>query len=155
MPSVTEVTAPPTSWARSIFKGEVEERSAVKAAEYLTQSAESGNQYAQYALGKLYLDRQNHEQAYYWFSQSAAQGNEYAQFFLDRGDSLKPSSVMLSVTRLLHHMGRIFQDQAPVPSVPGGIQIDRKRLAQLREKKIAMGHKPDDHEEHNRPSISM
>lgn len=147
MPSVTEVTAPPTSWARSIFKGEVEERSAVKAAEYLTQSAESGNQYAQYALGKLYLDRQNHEQAYYWFSQSAAQGNEYAQFFLDRWNSLKPPSVMLSLTRLLHHMGHIFQDQVPPLSIPGGIQIDRKRLAQLREKKVAMGHKTDDHEE--------
>ena len=54
---------------------------------------------------------------------------------------------MLSVSRLIHHMGRIFQDQAPAPSVPGGIRIDRKRLQQLREKKIAMGHKPDDHEE--------
>ena len=64
MPSVTEVAAPPTSWARSILRVVVE-RSAVKTAEYLTQSAESGNQYAQYALGKLYLDRQNHEQAYY------------------------------------------------------------------------------------------
>ena len=31
---------------KEYFKGEVEERSAVKAAEYLTQSAESGNQYA-------------------------------------------------------------------------------------------------------------
>ena len=54
---------------------------------------------------------------------------------------------MLSVTRLLHHMGNIFQDRAPEPPVPGGIQIDRKRLAQLREKKIAMGHKADDHED--------
>lgn len=80
-------------------------------------------------------------------SQSAAQRNEYAQFFLDRWDNLKPSSGMLSVTRLLHHMSRIFQDQAPAPSVPGGVRIDRKRLQQLREKKIAMGHKPDDHEE--------
>ena len=32
-------------------------------------------------------------------------------------------------------------------SRPGGIQIDRKRLRKLREKKIAQGHKPDDHEE--------
>ena len=44
-------------------------------------------------------------------------------------------------------MSRIFQDQAPAPSVPGGVRIDRKRLQQLREKKIAMGHKPDAHEE--------
>ena len=132
---------------KEYLRGKVVARDAVKAAEYLTQSAESGNQYAQYALGKLYLDRQDHEQAHYWFSQSAAQGNEYAQFFLNRWDNLKAPSVMLSVSRLLHHMSRIFQEQAPAPSVPGGIQIDRKRLAQLREKKIAMGHKPDDHEE--------
>ena len=129
------------------LKGEIVERDITKAVEYLTQSAEAGNQYTQYALGKLYLDKQNQEQAHYWFTQSAAHGNEYAQFFLDRWDNLKPPSVMLSVTRLLHHMSRIFQEQTPVPTVPGGVQIDRKRLAQLREKKIAMGHKADDHEE--------
>ena len=132
---------------KEYIKGEIVKRDITKAAKYLTQSAEAGNQYAQYALGKLYLDKQDREQAHYWFTQSAAQGNEYAQFFLNRWDDLKPPSVMLSVTRLLHQMGRIFQEQAPVPTVPGGIQIDRKRLVQLREKKIAMGHKPDDHEE--------
>ena len=61
---------------------------------------------------------------------------------------------MLSVTRLLHYMGRIFQDKVPPLSVRGGIQIDRKRLAQLREKKIAMGHKLDDHVEQT-PSWTM
>ena len=105
------------------------------------------NPYAQYALGKLYLDAYNLEQARCWFTQSAVQGNRYAQFFLDRWNNLKPPSVMLAASRLLHHMSRVFQEQTPTPSVPGGIQIDRKRLAQLREKKIAMGHKADDHEE--------
>ena len=129
------------------LNGEIVERDITKALQYLTQSAKSGNQYAQYALGKLYLDKQDRKQAHYWFTQSAAQGNEYAQFFLDRWDNLKPPSIMLSITRLLHHMGRIFQEQTPAPSVPSGVRIDRKRLAQLREKKIAMGHKADDHEE--------
>ena len=132
------------------------ERDTAKVVKYLTQSAEAGNQFAQYALGKLCLDRQEPEQAHYWFAQSAAQGSEYAQFFLDRWDDLKPPSVMLSVTRLLHHMSRIFQEQAPAPAVPGGIRIDRKRLAQLREKKIAMGHKADDHEEPTQgPTMTM
>ena len=133
-------------------------KDAEKAVRHLTASAEAGNQYAQYALGKLYLMGQEVEQdreaALYWFTRSADQGNEYAQFFLNRWDNLKPPSVMLSVSRLLHHMGRIFQEQAPAPSVPGGIQIDRKRLVQLREKRIAMGHKPDDHEEQT-PSGTM
>ena len=132
---------------KEYLKGEIVEKNIAKAMVYLTQSAEAGNQYAQYALGKLYLDEHSQEQAHLWFTQSAAQGNSHAQFFLDRWDSLKPPSVMLSVTRLLHHMGHIFQDQVPPLSIPGGIQIDRKRLAQLREKKVAMGHKADDHEE--------
>ena len=132
---------------KEYLKGEVVSRDTYKAEEYLTQSADAGNQYAQYALGKLYLERNDKAEARYRFTQSAAQGNEYAQFFLDRWDNLKPPTVMLSVTRLLHHMSRIFQEQIPAPTIPGGIQIDRKRLQQLREKKIAMGHKPDDHEE--------
>ena len=140
---------------KEYLKGEVVTRDTAKAIECLTQSADAGNQYAQYALGKLYLEQGDKTEARYRFMQSATQGNEYAQFFLDRWDNLKPPTVMLSVTRLLHHMSRIFQDQAPAPSVPGGVRIDRKRLQQLREKKIAMGHKPDDHEEYQGPSMSM
>lgn len=114
---------------------------------HLTQSAKAGNQYAQYALGKLHLGRQDREQAHYWFTQSAAQGNEYAQFFLDRRDSLKPPTVMLSVTRLLHHLSEIFRDNSVSPQAPAGQQADRKLRLKIREKKIAMGHKADDHEE--------
>ena len=128
---------------KEYLNGEIVERDSAKAQEYLTQSAKTGNQFAQYALGKLYLERGDKAEAHYWFSQSAARGNEYAQFFLDHWNNLKPPSIMLSVSRLLHHIGRIFQEQMPTPTIPGGVQIDRKRLAQLREKKIAMGHKLD------------
>ena len=57
----------------------------------------------------------------------------------------KHSSALLanSVTRLLHHMSRIFQEQPP-PASPV-YHTDRKLLRKLREKKIAHGHKPDDH----------
>ena len=137
------------------LQGEDVPKDTAKAIEHLTQASESDNQYAQYALGKLYLDRQDVEQAHYWFTQSAAQGNEYAQFFLDRWDSLKPPTVMLSVTRLLHHMSEIFQDNSIPPQAPAGQQVDRKLRLKIREKKIAIGHKPDDHEEYRGPSMSM
>ena len=132
---------------KEYLKGKIVPQDTAKAMGCFTQSAEAGNQYAQYALGKLYLEEHDQEQAHYWFSQSASQGNGYAQFFLDRWDSMKSPSVMLAATRLLHHMSRTFQDQMPPPSTPGGIQVDRKLMARIREKKIAMGHKPDDHEE--------
>ena len=125
-----------------------------KAIDHLTRAAESGNQYAQYTLGKLYLT-QDPDTAWYWFSESASQGNEYAQFFLDRWNNLKSPPVMLSVTRMLHHMGEIFQDNSIPPQAPAGQQADRKLRLKIREKKIAMGHKTDDHEEYSGPAISM
>ncbi len=118
------------------------------AVRWLTKSAEQGNQYAQYALGKLYLlgkdVPQDREDAVRWLTLAAGQGNEYARFFLDHMDD--SPSLFASATRLLHHMGRIFQEQAPPPS--GGISfVDSKLKRKIREKKIAMGHKPNDHEE--------
>ena len=140
---------------KEYLKGQIVAKDTAKAMDLLTQSAEAGNQYAQYALAKLCLKEYEPEQAHYWFTQSAAQGNGHAQFFLDRWDSMKAPSAMLAVTRLLHHMSRVFHEQAPTPSVPNGIQIDRKRLRQIREKKIAMGHKPDDHEEQSYAGASI
>lgn len=131
-----------------------------KAVEYLTNAAREGNQYAQYALGKLYLTGQDvardPEQAYNWFWESAAQGNEYAQFLLDHIHDNRSPSVLLSATKLLHHMGRIFQDNSIPPCPPGSHRTDRKLLQKIRQKKIALGHKPDDHEEEqNMGSMTM
>lgn len=140
---------------KEFLEGKIVPKDTAKTLDYLTQSAEAGNQYAQYTLAKLYLEEHDQEQAHYWLTQSAAQGNHHAQFFLDRWDNLKPASVMLAATRLLHHMSRVFQENIPTPHVPGGIQVDRKLMAKIREKKIATGHKPDDHEEYRGPSLSM
>ena len=122
-----------------------------KAVEYLTNAAQEGNQYAQYTLGKLYLTgkdvARDQEQAYRWFWESASQGNEYAQFFLDHFNDNHSPNVLLSATKLLHHMGRIFQDNSIPPCPLGSHRTDRKLLQKIRQKKIALGHKPDDHEE--------
>ena len=122
-----------------------------KAVEYLSDAAREGNQYAQYTLGKLYLTgedvAQDREQAYSWFWESASQGNEYAQFFLDHINDNRSPNVLLSATKLLHHMGRIFQDNSIPPCPPGSHRADRKLRQKIRQKKIALGHKPDDHEE--------
>ena len=140
------------------LQGEQVQKDVAKALEYLTQGAEQGNQYAQYTLGKLYLMgeevAQYREQAYSWLSESAFQGNEYAQFLLDHfNDSHRPN-VLLSVTNLLHHMGRIFQDNSVPPSPPASQRADRKYRKQIQQKRIAMGHKPDDHE-NTGPQMSM
>ncbi|WP_337550348.1 tetratricopeptide repeat protein, partial [Dysosmobacter welbionis] len=122
-----------------------------KAVEYLSDAAQEGNQYAQYTLGKLYLTGEdvarNREQAYRWFWESASQGNEYAQFFLKHFHDNHSPNVLLSATKLLHHLGQIFQDNSVPPAAPAGHGVDRKLLRKIRAKKIVMGHKPGDHED--------
>ena len=144
---------------KEYLTGEALTKDTSKAAKWLTQSAEAGNQYAQYMLGKLYLTGQGvtHDQAQAmdWFSRSAAQGNQYAQFFLEHQDSLHPPSVMLAATRLLYHMSRIFKDHS-LPQSSAGLHVDRKLRRKIQEKKIALGHKPDDHaEEQNQGGMVM
>ena len=137
--------------AKECLKGELIEKDTEHATEWFTKSAERGNPYAQYMLGKLYLTGKevhyDEEQAVHWLTQSAEQSNQYAQYLLSHLEENRPPSAMLAVTRLLHHMSRIFQDNSVPKSRPGGIQIDRKRLKKLQEKRMASGHKPDDHEE--------
>ena len=59
-----------------------------------------------------------------------------------------PSKYLLNSTiRLFHQMGQIFRDNAAPPSNPMGIRIDSKRRKKLMQKRLAMGHKQDDHEQ--------
>ena len=51
------------------------------------------------------------------------------------------------VLRLFHNMGRIFQEQSAADTIQAGLHIDKKRRRMLREKRMALGHKADDHEE--------
>ena len=59
-----------------------------------------------------------------------------------------PSEYLLNSTiRLFHQMRQIFRDNAAPPSNPMGIRIDSKRRKKLMQKRLAMGHKQDDHEQ--------
>ena len=130
--------------------GEVTPKDTADALRWLTAAAENGNAAAQYALGKLYLSGEDvpkdAEAALLWFTRSAEQGNQYAQFFVDHWGEVRSPSSFIAATRLLHHMSRIFQDNTP-PRRGGRIQLDKKFLHKLKQKKIAQGHKADDHEQ--------
>ena len=51
------------------------------------------------------------------------------------------------VLMLFHNMGRIFQEQSAADTIQAGLHIDKKRRRMLREKRMALGHKADDHED--------
>ena len=59
-----------------------------------------------------------------------------------------PSEYLLNSTiRLFHQIGQIFHENAAPPSNPMGIRVDSKRRKKLMQKRLAMGHKQDDHEQ--------
>ena len=122
-----------------------------EAVSWYGKAAAQGNSCAAYRLGKLYLTgqgvKQDWEQAWAYFYESAEQGNEYAAFFLKHFDQARRPNVFLSATRLLHHLSQIFRDNSVPPAAPVGQRVDRKLRRKIQEKKIAMGHTPDDHEE--------
>lgn len=138
--------------AKLYLKGSHVEKDIQKAVEMFTKSAEQNNQYAQYALGKLYLlgydVKRDKEIAKHWLSLSATQGNLYAQFFLERMDSFKKPSVLLSATKLMHHLSNIFSEEYRTIGGSSLLQVDRKLRKKLMEKKSAQGHAYNDHAPH-------
>ena len=134
-----------------LLQGEDAPKDVKAAIRWLTAAAEQGNQYAQYALGKLYLlgkevpkDRSS---AIKWFQLATDQGNEYAQYFLEHMDDRLGQPPVAAVISLFHHLANIFQEQnQPPPSGGVRVAVDRKLLRKIKAKKIAQGHKADDHE---------
>ena len=73
--------------------------------------------------------------------------NENTSFTPSRPVQLPTEYLLNSTIRLFHQMGQIFRDNAAPPSNPMGIRIDSKRRKKLMQKRLAMGHKQDDHEQ--------
>ena len=121
------------------------------AIQLLKDSATQGNSFAQYTLGKLYLLGQevqaDREEALRYFAQAAAQGNTYAQYFIDHQEDFSSAAAGTAILQMLHQMSRIFRENAAQPAIYAGMQIDKKRRRRLQEKRMAMGHKADDHED--------
>ena len=73
--------------------------------------------------------------------------DENASSMPSRPTRLSSEYLLNSTIRLFHQMGQIFRDNAAPPSNPMGIRIDSKRRKKLMQKRLAMGHKQDDHEQ--------
>ena len=135
---------------KMLLQGEEAHKDVAAAVHWLTVSAMHGNQYAQYALGKLYLLGKDVEKdkssAAKWFQMAADQGNEYAQYFLKHMDDPVGQSPAAAVITLLHSLANIFREQSQFPTSGIVVAVDRKLLRKIKAKKIAQGHKADDHE---------
>ena len=113
--------------------------------DWFTRSAEQENQYAQYMLGKMYLEGRDVEkdrsQGLYWLNVSAQQGNQYAACLIERRNSIIPPSAFCSFGRMLYHLGRTFHEKSIPNYHPGGVVLDKKRIEELMRKREALGLK--------------
>ena len=73
--------------------------------------------------------------------------NETASAQPEQRKQLSSDYLLNATARLFHQMGQIFRDNAAPPSNPMGIRIDSKRRKKLIQKRLAMRHKQDDHEQ--------
>ena len=80
-------------------------------------------------------------------STNPALANENTSSVASRPTQFPSEYLLNSTIRLFHQMGQIFRDNAALPSNPMGIRIDSKRRKKLMQKRLAMGHKQDDHEQ--------
>ncbi len=80
-------------------------------------------------------------------STNSTLADENASSMPSRPVRLPTEYLLNSTVRLFHQMGQIFRDNAAPPSNPMGIRIDSKRRKKLMQKRLAMGHKQDDHEQ--------
>lgn len=56
------------------------------------------------------------------------------------------TAIVHSIGRLLKQLERLFRENSLLPTNPQGIRIDSRRRKKLLEKRMALGHKRDDHE---------
>ena len=136
---------------KEYLTGKSVQKDEVKAAEYLRYAADQNHPWASYLLGKLYLTGngvpKDEEAAWNCFRMADAYGHPNAQYILERQDQWHQPQLLFTVSRLLYHMSNIFRDNAPTVSAQPRLHIDRKRMQELQELRIALGHQPDDHEE--------
>ena len=136
---------------KEYLTGKFVQKDAVKAVEYLRYAADQNHPWANYLLGKLYLTGngvpKDEEAAWNCFRMANAYGHPNAQYILERQDQWHQPQLLMTVSRLLYHMSNIFRDNVPTVPAQPRLHIDRKRMQELQELRIALGHQPDDHEE--------
>lgn len=136
---------------KEYLTGKSVQKNVARATEYLRHAADQNHPWASYLLGKLYLAGngvpKDEEAAWNCFRMANAFGHPYAQYVLERQDQWHQPQLLFTVSRLLYHMSNIFRDNAPAALAQPRLHIDRKRMRELQELRIALGHQPDDHEE--------
>lgn len=114
----------------------------------LTECADSGDAFACFKLGCLYLFgierlEKNKEKAVEWLNKSAEQGNEYAQDLLDKMEQYQSGMLTNAVLGLFVGLSKCISDDYNKKFNSVKMSVDKKLRRMMHEKKQALGMKED------------
>lgn len=128
-----------------VFPGITDFEAILKAIRNFKIAAESGNDYAEYMLGKIYLYgrevERDYDKAIAYRTSASEHGNVYAAQLLHSIHANQNWSAAMGAIRLLHHISRIIQNRLEDERRGKGATIDRKLRRKIDEKKQAHGLK--------------
>ena len=116
------------------FEGKAVSKDVPGAVDHLTASAEQGNQFAQYALGRLLETQKRTEEAVAWYEKAAAQGNPAAAYRLGKL-YLQGELVSKDVPKALEYLTVSARQGSPFAQyILGKLYLMGKDVEQDREK---------------------
>ncbi len=129
--------------AKLLLNSDVIPKDAERAIKLLISAIEKNNEWAKVLIGKMLLfgiDIPKDEEKGIELLQSAAeQGNEYAAKILQNRENYLKYLMAMSTMRLFGYMGNLFSKKFNIDESKTGFRIDKKRYAQIQEKKMAQG----------------
>ena len=122
------------------------EQNIEKGISLLTELADSGDAFACYKLGKLYLlgtenIQKDMQKAIQYLNLSAEQGNDYAQNFIDNIEQFENEMLANTVFSLFVNLSRCIEDDYHHKFQSGRKMIDSKLRRVIQEKKQSLGIK--------------
>lgn len=111
--------------------------------EALLKSAETGDDFAQYAIGYFYLfDKysKNVDRAEKWLGRSAEQGNKYAEALLEIMRKQMADQARTYCMRLMKHINKMIESDYNRQKEYVAV-ADKKLMRTILEKKEALGQK--------------
>ena len=128
------------------LEGEGMEKDVPLAIEYLKSAVQKRNGFAAYLLGKIYIfEEHDWSTAEEYLKMAKKEGISHAKRLLEQHEQYRYAQGNLAASRIMMAFVQFLQEkEEKLPCQQPAMKIDKKRLRELRRKKMAQGHAYDD-----------
>lgn len=127
------------------LEGEEMEKNVPLAIEYLKSAVQKRNGFAAYLLGKIYIfEEHDWSTAEEYLKMAKKEGISHAKRLLEQHEQYRCSQGNMAASHIMMAFVQLLQEKEEKLPYKPAMKIDRKRLRELRRKKMAQGHAYDD-----------